>query len=60
MKTKRLNQIHPTDHVALWQAAADRAGMSLSAWMAKQCNKALPKAERPTTVRRGRGQRGSE
>lgn len=46
--SERKNISAPPDHWAAWQAMADAAGLSLSDWMGRQCNAALP-----TSARRG-------
>lgn len=46
----------PTDWVAAWEVAAEKAGMNLSEWIGESCNAALPKRVQKTlSERAGRG-----
>ncbi len=46
MKTVKVNSTQPANWVAAWRSAAETEGVSLSEWMAIQCNKGLPKRVR--------------
>jgi hypothetical protein len=46
MTNERRNTTQPTDWWAAWEAAAKSAGLSLAAWIGKQCNRSLPKEVR--------------
>lgn len=43
MANERRNMTQPTDWWDAWGEAARAAGLDLSAWIGRQCNKALPK-----------------
>jgi hypothetical protein len=38
----RINITQPPDWIQAWEAAAKRAGLSLSEWIGTHCNRALP------------------
>lgn len=43
MTNERKNITQPADWWVAWKAAADAEGVSLSAWIGKQCNAGLAK-----------------
>lgn len=45
-KSKSILVTQPADWTAAWERAAAASGLSLSAWIGRQCNRGLPKAER--------------
>lgn len=54
---ERKNVTQPPDWWAAFQAAAEKAGVSLSEWMGDTCRAALPrKIDATLSERRGRGQ----